>query len=1005
MPDSEENPLDGGKDPEPQEPPVSPCADATSEEDESSEAEEPQNTSFPVVGIGASAGGLEAFEKLFGNMPSDAGMAFVVVQHLDPSRKSLLSELLGRQTEMQVVEAEDGMTVRPNSVYTIPPNRNIALRGNKLYLFDLPSGHVQRTPIDYFFRSLAENQRQRALGILLSGSGNEGVIGMRSIRAEGGVTFAQDPETAKYPSMPINAINANVVDFVLAPEQMPARLVELGEGRVSPNAEKQRPPAEKEKTILPRLFHIVRNRTGHDFSYYKEKTIRRRIDRRMMVNQIVQPEHYLSYLQRNSDEVEALFNDLLIGVTSFFRDPKVFEALEERVMANLFQPEQNKAEVRIWAPGCASGEEAYTIAILAQEAMDKTQSRVNVQIFATDIDEEAIARARVGWYPEGIAADITPQRLKRNFREEGNGWRVKDQLRDMVVFAIQNVVSDPPFSRLDLVSCRNLLIYMKHSIQQKLMPLFHYALRQGGYLFLGTSESTGDFPELFKPVDPQARIFQRRDVATVSHVNELSFPFGKKDQRQPDQTSRRQAQEDAKQSDFHRLTHTAVMEELGVVSVLVDDAGKAVYFDGPTDRYFKTPMGSPTWEITSLAREGLKGRLGPTMHRALREKAVVYRNGLKVKRNGETLGADLMVKPILNQAGMENWLLLVLTEADIPQETGNKNAGASKDQSRDEEVQELQQELSATKQRLQATIEELETSNEELKSTNEELQSSNEELQSTNEELSTAKEEQQSVNEELSTVNAELQQKVQELSTANDDMNNLLAATQIGTVFLDSDLKIQRFTPTAMKVVALIESDVGRPFGDITTRTNYTRLEDDAREVIDTLQTKDLELDTTAGQRYLTRIRPYRTKYNVINGVVITFVDITEVHRARQATEDALEFAQAIVDTVRAPLLVLSSDLTVQSANPAFYRKFDTAPEKVEGKPFAELDEGQWDIPDLRDLLEKVLPEREEIVDYKLEHTFEKLGGRTLYLNARKLARKDQQPAQILLSMEDASGR
>ncbi|MEO8656937.1 MAG: chemotaxis protein CheB [Bryobacteraceae bacterium] len=849
---------------------------------------QPVTATFPIVGVGASAGGLAAFEAFFSGMPADSepGMAFVLVQHLSPDHKSILSELIKRYTRMQVFDVEDGMKVELNCAYVIPPNRDMAFLNGTLQLLEPSSPRGMRLPIDFFFRSLAHDQREKAICIVLSGTGSDGMLGVRAVKGEGGLVMAQTPESTEYDGMPRSAIATGLVDFVLPPAEMPAQLISYvahAFGRTAIPAPIRTPQSE---SSLKRIFVLLRAQTGHDFSHYKVNTIARRVERRMAINQVERLDEYVRYLQQNAPELDLLFRDLLIGVTNFFRDPAAFDALKERCIPALLAGKPTGATIRVWVPGCSTGEEVYSIAILLHEQVEAMRQSFKLQVFATDIDAQAIEKARAGLYPASIAADVPPEYLTRFFVQEpdGSAFRVQKGIRDTLIFSEQDVIKDPPFSRLDLISCRNLLIYMDGELQKKLLPLFHYAVRSGGFLFLGTSETVGEFTELFSVIDRQAKLFQRRADVSGARRAASGWPADISDAaavRHPGKTPA-----ESKVS-LRESTERALLLEFAPVAALVDEHGTILYVHGRTGMFLEPPPGDATLNILKMGREGLRQRLATALHRAVLQGEPVTESRVHVKTNGSYTAIDLTVRPL--QVGAPEVgaraFLITFQEVQPAQEMAEEPSGAA-DTSADNDahVTALKQELRAKQEYLQTTIEELETSNEELKSSNEEMQSINEELQSTNEELETSKEELQSVNEELATVNAELQQKVSDLSRANNDMNNLLAGTGIGTIFVDHQLRILRFTPVVTQVINLILSDVGRPVGHIVSNLlGYDHLVEDIKEVLDTLVPKEVEAQTKSGAWYTLRIRPYRTLENVIEGAVITFVDITEQKIAREA--------------------------------------------------------------------------------------------------------------------------
>ena len=871
---------------------------------------------FPVVGIGASAGGLAAFEAFFSGMPEsvDPGMAFVLVQHLAPDHKSLLTDLIRRYTRMQVFEVEDGMKVRPNCAYIIPPNRDMAFLNGTLQLLEPSAPRGQRLPIDFFFRSLAHDQRERAICIVLSGTGSDGTLGVRAIKGEGGMVMVQTPQSTEYDGMPRSALATGLVDYELAPAQMPTQLISYVAHAFGRPPRPASIPAQKTENTLKKIFVLLRAQTGHDFSQYKPSTIHRRIERRMAVQQIETMEGYVKFLQQTPTEVEALFRDLLIGVTSFFRDPEAFKTLEKNVIPRLFSGKPQGAFVRVWATGCSTGEEAYSIAILLQEHLETLKQSFKIQVFATDIDSQSIATARTGLYPASIATDIPPERLARFFTADPDGstYRIHKGIRDMLIFSEQDVIKDPPFSKLDLISCRNLLIYMGGDLQKKLIPLFHYALNPGGFLFLGTSETVGEFLDLFTAIDRKLKLYQRKEEihgAQRAALGRFLPPMTTMEATVPHPSDKPSVEGKPSLRD---LTEQALLAQLAPTAALVNGQGDILYLHGRTGMYLEPAPGEAGINnILKMARDGLRRDLTTALHKAVSGRKTEYCPGLQVKTNGNSIPINLIISPVSTTpaATMEAPVYLVILEqappfdpekarpaAPLPAGDGRGDTGTT---CVDARITALQQELRAKEEYLQTAIEELETSNEELKSSNEEMQSVNEELQSTNEELETSKEELQSVNEELATVNAELQTKVAELSQANNDMNNLLAGTGIGTVFVDHGLRILRFTPAITQIINLIVSDIGRPVGHIVSNLiGYDRLPADTQAVLDTLVSKEVDVQTRAGTWYTMRIQPYRTISNVIEGAVITFVDITEVKKALEALKLNEERLQAVLQTV-----------------------------------------------------------------------------------------------------------
>jgi two-component system CheB/CheR fusion protein len=853
---------------------------------------------FPVVGIGASAGGLAAFEAFFSGMPADTdpGMAFVLVQHLAPDHKSILTELVRRYTRMQVFEVADGMVVKPNCAYIIPPNRDMAFLNGTLQLLEPAAPRGQRLPIDFFFRSLAQDRHERAICIVLSGTGSDGTQGVREIKGEGGMVMVQEPKSTEYDGMPSSAIATGMVDYVLPAAEMPAQLIAFVAHAFGKTSHLAPAPALKAEDGLKKIFLLVRAQTGHDFSQYKRNTVLRRVHRRMAVHQIKGLDEYIRYLQKTPAELDALFRDLLIGVTSFFRDPEAFRVFHDQAIPQLFAGKPKGKLIRVWVPGCSTGEEAYSIAILLQERLEALKQSFKLQVFATDIDHHAIECARAGVYPASIATDISPERLARFFSQEmdGGAYRIQKAIRDIVIFSEQDVVKDPPFSKLDLISCRNLLIYMGGELQKKLIPLFHYALNPGGMLFLGTSESVGEFVDLFATMDRKAKLYQRKEEAAGAH-RPAYLPNLSEDGSVPRPSGR--APVESKLA-ARELTERTLLQHYAPPGALVNERGDILYLHGRTGKYLEPAPGEADLNILKMAREGLRQALTTTLRKAVALKAPLHHAGLRVKTNGDFAIVNLTVQPVTagpDMAVAPNLFLVGFEDAPAAAPEGSEEAALNAGEGAGEgagnvdgRIATLKQELYAKEEYLQTTNEELETSNEELKSSNEELQSVNEELQSTNEELETSKEELQSVNEELATVNAELQNKVDELSRSNNDMNNLLAGTGIGTIFVDHQLKILRFTPAVTQIINLIRTDVGRPVGHIVSNlVGYDTLVADVRAVLDTLTPKEVEVQTQTGAWFLLRIRPYRTLENVIEGAVISFTEITELKKAQAALRES----------------------------------------------------------------------------------------------------------------------
>lgn len=956
---------------------------------------------FPVVGIGASAGGLEAFEQFFQHITSDCGIAFVLVPHLDPSHASILTEILQRSTKMPVLEARDQMKLTPNHVYVIPPNRDISLFKGALQLNvpEIPRG--QRMPIDFFLRSLAEEQGEKAIGIILSGTGTDGTLGLRAIHGAGGVSFVQEPSTAKYDGMPASAVQSGLATYVLPvdkiPEQLKTYVKSLFDLKIKPP-----PPVSAPVSSLNKIMQVLRSRTGHDFSLYKQSTVNRRIERRMLVHNIENADIYARYLKEHPEEAQLLFKELLINVTSFFRDPEAFEALKKDILPKLLSQKSGDYVFRAWVVGCATGEEAYSVAIILKEYMEEIRQEIKVQIYSTDIDDDAIAAARSGSYPSNIAMDVSQDRLRRFFIKEETGYRIKKAIREMVIFATQNVIKDPPFTKLDMVSCRNLMIYLEPELQNRILPAFHYALKPGGILFLSPSESIGGHTELFVPLNRKWKFYQAKASLVSTRTvmaGGLSWPSAKAG-KGPEDTG-----EKMKEKNIAELSKKALLQSYVPASVVTDEKGNILYVHGDTGKYLRPAPGQPSLNVVEMAREGLQIELRTAIHNAAAQKTQVACKSLQIKTNGVRQGINLIVKPLEDFQASQPLLLISFQDIEPQERLKPERKGRPAAKKQPGRVEELEQELLYTKENLQATIEEMQASNEELKSTNEELQSTNEELQSTNEELETSKEELQSVNEELVTLNAELQAKIEQLAIMQNDMKNLLDNMNIGTVFLDEHFAIKRFTRDATKVFRLLASDVGRPLSDIKSNLEGEDLLNDARAVLDSLVPRERMVRAIGSEWYMVRIMPYRTLDNVIEGVVLTFTDITERKQLEERMQEASDFAESIVDTIREPLIIVDEKLKVISASRSFYRSFGVSPSETVGYLLYELGNRQWDIPALRKLLESILTQETSLENFEVEHDFPAIGHKKMLLNARRIVGKNTGVALILLAIEDITGR
>jgi two-component system, chemotaxis family, CheB/CheR fusion protein len=910
---------------------------------------------FPIVGIGASAGGLEAFSELLRQLPLKTGMAFVLVQHLDPKHSSDLREILARTTKIPVAEVTDGLVVRPDNIYVIPPNTVMVIKGGVLRLSARLLTHGQHLPIDHFLRSLAEDSADRSISVILSGTASDGTEGSRAIKASGGITFAQDEQSAKYGGMPQSAVNTGCVDFVLPPSTIAHELARVGQHPYLAPAATEKP----ELTIAPgnqmeTLLSLLRVASGVDFTHYKHTTLQRRIKRRMVLHKLERVGDYVRFIKSKPGELDELYKDILIHVTSFFRDLEAFEALRKHVFPNLFQ--DNKAgTIRVWVPGCSTGEEVYSLAMAmleyiwleTQKTARPVPGSVPFQIFATDISEGSLDRARAGVYSQAAVAEIPPERLRRFFVKLDGGYQINKSVREMCIFPRQNVAKDPPFSNLDLITCRNLLIYLGAVLQKRVIPTFHYALKPDGYLMLGGAETLGSFAEYFSPVNKKHRIFQKK-----KSVNRLATYFS------------------GVEYGIRRVEDNRVPREQEVGST-VEKAG------GSSRRPDQGPQG-----------KGARSEGGS--------------NHPNKRRN---TGSEPGGHPLRGEGMPEHFYLVVFQDAPVSEPVkgrkGSKRASASKSASA-RENERLKREANQLREQLQGLIEDYETVTEEFKASNEEVMSANEELQSTNEELETAKEELQSTNEELTTLNEELQHRNAELSLANNDLLNLLDNVSIPVVIVDNNLHIRHFTPPAQKLLNLLPGDIGRRLNEIRPNLGVHDLGTMARETIDTMSTQELEVRASGnGKWHLMRVRPYKTWDNKIEGAVVSFQDIDAFKRN---LEQAKLYADAISETAREAILVLDSNLRVTNANPAFYRNFGVSREETENRAIYDLGDGQWNIPKLRELLERILPNNGSVEDFEVRHDFPHLGTRVMMLNARRI---EPQPGRqlILLHIEDATGK
>jgi two-component system CheB/CheR fusion protein len=826
--------------------------------------------SFAIVGIGASAGGLEALDEFLKHLPADSPLALVVIQHLAPTLPGMMVELLQRSTQMKVLQATDRQAVKPGHIYVIPPGMDLSILRGRLFLFPPSEPHGRRLPIDFFFHSLAQDLAALAIGMIFSGMGSDGLRGSKAIKEKGGIILAQDPATARYDGMPGSVVKEGLADLVGTPAKLAVDLIHLLAGKL------KRPlpeffKSDQERSSFERICILLRARTGHDFSLYKKSTIYRRIERRMGIHAIDAISAYVRFLEENPAESDLLFKELLIGVTSFFRDPESWEQLAEEVIPALIASCPEGGVLRAWVAGCSTGEEACSLAITFMEALKELRPKtpVTLLIFATDLNRDAVEKGRQGFYSHAAMAGLSDERRAAWFTPEANGFRVRKEIREMLVFATQDVIQDPPFIRLDLLLCRNLLIYLSADLQKRVLPLFHYSLNPNGCLFLGSASSIGPFTDLFVAHPGKARLFYRK--ANSQTPGFAPFPITPPLPRE----SIREATVPKTAVNLQSLADQVLLHRFAPPAVLTSEAGDILYISGKTGKYLEPAMGKANWNIFAMARDGLRIELGIAFRRALSQTDPVVVKGLRVGSNGGTQIVDITVQNMQAPEALKGTVMTVFSDQAASSPIKSAKAGKGLPSNLDR-LAELEAELKSALEELQSNREEMQTSQEELKATNEELQSTNEELQSTNEELTTSKEELQSLNEELQTVNAEQQSKVEELSATNNDMKNLLDATDIATLFLDERLHVRRFTKGATRIFKLIQSDVGRPITDIVSNLDYPELEGDANEVLRTLVFSEKEVSAQHGETWFsTRILPYRTIQNAIGGVVVTFTEIT----------------------------------------------------------------------------------------------------------------------------------
>jgi two-component system CheB/CheR fusion protein len=958
----------------------------------------PRERDFPVVGIGASAGGLDAVRKLLDAFPASSGMAFILVLHLDPTHESLMVELLAGHTKMKVQQAADGVRLEREHVYVIPPGSYLAIRDGALQLSKPRERHGARMPFDFLLRSLAEEVGGRAICVVLSGTGADGSAGLKAIKKKAGLVIAQNPDEASYNGMPQNAINTGAVDLVLPIARIPDALAEYAVRPLAAAGLNGDQPTDPVTRRLTEIIALLRTKTAHDFALYKPGTLTRRIERRAALAAMPDGDRYINFLRSDAGELELLAKDLLINVTSFFRDPKIFELLAEKVIPDLVRLHPEDRPLRIWVAGCSTGEETYTLAMLFLDEIAAAKRAIKLQVFASDVDADAVAFAREGVYPESIAADVLPAKLARFFAKEDHGYRVTLELRGIVVFTVQNVLADPPFSRLDLVSCRNLLIYLRPEAQAKVLSLFHFALREGGILFLGGSETVGNFDDRFQPIFKSQRIY--RHIGR-SRPGEVDFSLAGRDAVRtlrppgPGQIS-------PYRPSLGDLSQRLLLDAYAPASVLINRKYECLYYLGATDRYLRLVSGEPSRDLLAMARDGLRNKIRAAIQQASDERKRIIVSGGQVKEGEGSVSVSIAVQPVQNE-GEE---LLLVSFLDEPKsEQRSVRSATPSDAGEASRNAELEHELDITRRELQSAIRELELSNEEQKAINEEALSVNEEFLSTNEELTTSKEELQSLNEELTALNSQLQETLERQRSTANDLQNILYSSDLATIFLDRNFNIRFFTPAAQALFRVIASDVGRPLADLTSLSADRDLLADANKVLTSLTPMKREIEAQDGAWYNRRILPYRTDDGQVEGVVITFADVSEIKAAEREIEAARAYSDSIIDTIRQPLVVLDEELRVVSANRSFYDVFALEPGETVRRTLGDAGDRRLDIPELRGFLDRVRLEPTPVEECELEVNLPRLGKRALLLNSRQIRDGSAAKRKILLAIDDVTER
>ncbi len=949
-----------------------------------------------MVGVGASSGGLEAFQDLLRPIPADCGLAFVLIQHLDRTRPSSLTDILSRSTGMPVAEAQDGMPVEVNHVYVIPPDADIVISKGKLRLEARAEKSSRHFPVDHFFRSLAQDLGPLAVGIVLSGSGTDGTQGLLAIKLSYGITGAQQEHSAQFPPMPRSAIASGAADFILSPAEMAAELLKIArQAAQAPDSLRLAGevwPADAGSaydTDLKKILSMLHKATRIDFTHYKRNTLNRRIARRMLVKKFDNLRDYALYLEQTPAEISTLFREILISVTSFFREPASFDQLKIHLeeAAKGRTPGQ---PVRAWVAACATGEEVYSVAICLMELFGESEEKCAIQIFGTDVNDTSLDFARIGIFPDSIADDLTPDRLRNYFGKTDRGYQVSKTIRECCIFARHDLTRDPPFSRLDLVSCRNVLIYMGPILQKRIIPMFHYSLKLGGLLMLGSAEALAGNTDLFSVLDKKNKIFQRqpRPARFI-----------------PDFDARRETEEafteppEVDSARLEQLARQSIRDRFGVDGVIVNREMRIVLFRGHTSQYLDPAPGNPSFHLLRMIREDLAFKVESLVSRSIQQNSTAREYGVSMEQNGQTRKVNLEVTPLHPEGELGAFYLVTFEPVPV------ESSVAPEPASQDARVLELERELAEARAHLRAIAEEHEVSLEELRAANEEVRSTNEELQSTNEELGTAKEELQSANEELSTVNDELRTKNLHLGALNDDLKNFFNAASLPIMMVDNNLRLRRFTPAAESFLNLVSGDIGRTVTDLRLTLDVPQFKELLEKTVNELAVSNVTVLAASDRWYTVTIRPYRTLENRIDGAVIAFSDIDSLKRSLNSAQDAREYAESILDTLWEPLVVLDASLCVQRATAGFYRTFLATREETEGRLFYELGSGQWNIPALRNLLEDILPRNTSFEDFEVENSFPKIGFRSMRLNARRIRRNGDGGSSILIAIDDVTDR